>query len=141
MCVSAYVCMHTCLYIYEIFVQASLRQLACHTLALMQTCKYHSVMDRGQDTCAICLDQFYPKQVVFSAHHFCLAAFFPHSTLLSKPKLVKIHLLWRASLINPKIKSATKEISTNNKLLHNRFEGLKFFIYSFQFFWETMVMF
>ncbi|XP_025091784.1 RING finger protein 215-like isoform X3 [Pomacea canaliculata] len=52
-------------------LEASLRQLACHTLALMQTCKYHSVMDRGQDTCAICLDQFYPKQNlrILPCHH------------------------------------------------------------------------
>ncbi|XP_076453201.1 RING finger protein 215-like [Babylonia areolata] len=43
-------------------LEVSLRRLAYRTLAVMQTHKYRSLMDRGQDTCAICLDQFFPKQ-------------------------------------------------------------------------------
>ncbi|KAL8583038.1 hypothetical protein ACOMHN_051202 [Nucella lapillus] len=43
-------------------LEASLRRLAYRALALMQTHKYGSLMDRGQDTCAICLEPFFPKQ-------------------------------------------------------------------------------
>ncbi|KAK7490701.1 hypothetical protein BaRGS_00018118 [Batillaria attramentaria] len=44
-------------------LEASLRRLAYRALAMMQTHKYRNLMDRGQDTCAICLDQFFAKQV------------------------------------------------------------------------------
>lgn len=54
-------------------LEASLRQLAYRALAMMQTHKYRSLMDRGQDTCAICLDRFFLKQklrVLPCQHHF-----------------------------------------------------------------------